>query len=50
MLVGTLAASLLGDMWAGEAKILQGKDKEKLQQVKKQLEFVRIFNAASSFN
>ena len=41
MLLGTLGSSLLGNLLTS---------KSKLEQVKAQLELVRIFNATSSFN
>ena len=41
MLLGTLGSSLLGNLLTSKAK---------LEQVKAQLELVRIFNATSSFN
>ena len=46
MLLGTLAASMLGSELAGRGVIT----KERLEQVKVQLEQVKIFNTAPSFN
>ena len=44
MVLGTLCASLLGNLLTGK-----GTMKARLEQVKAQLEQDRIFNAASSF-
>ena len=48
MFLGTLGASLLGNLLTGKGKIRAVKSK--LEQAKAQLEQVRIFNAASSSN
>ena len=48
MLLGTLGASLLGNLQAGKGTIRAGEEQLKL--VMALLEQVRIFNAASSFN
>ena len=48
MFLGTLGASLLGNLLAGIAQLKQVN--EQLEQVKVFLEQVRIFNAVSSFN
>ena len=48
MLLGTLSASLLGNLLKGKVQLEQVK--AQLEQVKAQLEQARIFNAASSFN
>ena len=46
--LGTLSASLLGNLLTGKVQLEQVK--ARLEQVKAQLEQARIFNAASSFN
>ena len=48
MFLGTLGASLLGNLLTGKGKIRAVKSK--LEQAKAQLEQVRIFNTASSSN
>ena len=48
MFLGTLGASLLGNLLTGKGKIRAVKSQ--LEQAKAQLEQVRIFNAASSSN
>ena len=48
MLLGTLDASLLGNLLTGKGNLEQ--IKTQLEQVKAQLELGRIFNATSSFN
>ena len=48
MFLGTLGASLLGNLLRGKGKIRAVKSQ--LEQAKAQLEQVRIFNAASSSN
>ena len=48
MLLGTLDASLLGNLLTGKGNLEQ--IKIQLEQVKAQLELGRIFNATSSFN
>ena len=48
MILGTLGASLSGNLLTGKEKIRAGEGR--LEQVKVQLEQARIFNAASSFN
>ena len=49
MLLGTLGASLLGNLLAGKRTIKAG-DEEHLELMKALLDQVRIFNVASSFN
>ena len=56
ILLATLGASLLGNLLAGKGKIRAGEgtiragEKVQLELVKKQLEQIRIFNAASPFH
>ena len=47
MILGNLAASLLGDMLAGKPKIPR---QEVIRAGEEQLEQVRVFNATSFFN
>ena len=48
MLLGTLGASLLGNLWKGKGVIREGEGT--IRAGERQLELARIFNAASSLN
>ena len=50
MLLGTLGASLLGDLLAGKTKLEQPKERWQRVEDEVQSELARTFNTASSFN